>query len=232
MKAAKKDTVAAKKALGEVKYSTAEEKKANKDKYEAAAKALGEAVDKDSGKTTYKDLVAAQKAVVDSKAAMEAFYCDAAKLDFPLFTEKDCTKAVTKDGQKLPAGFDVAVTSGQADAAKACVKTGADKGTKSVKVLCELKAGKASITVASFSDVACANAVQKDSKDVSSTIAEGTCSANDATPSTWIKVGPKAAAAEEGMGVGMIILIVVICVVVCAALYFVKTKFFPGNKGE
>jgi hypothetical protein len=104
-------------------------------------------------------------------------------------------------------------------------------GIKSVKVTCELVSGKASITVASFTDEKC-TAAAKDKKkaDVTETIVEGTCAANAAVPTTFVKVGP-AAAAGEGMGTGMIILIVVICVVVCAAGYFVKTKYF-GAKAE
>lgn len=212
--------------------ATAEEKKAHAEKLAPLTKALGEAVDTASKKTAYADLVKAKEAVVAAKAAVEGFYCDAAKLDFPLFTEDKCTKAVTGDAQKLPKGFTEAVTSGLKDATKACVATGADKGTKSVHVTCEMVSGKASITVASFSDDKCKTAVEdKAKKPVTETIVEGTCAANPATPTTWVKVGP-AADAAEGMSVGMIILIVVICVVVCAALYFVKTKYFPGKGGE
>lgn len=211
--------------------ATDAEKKAHAEKLAPLNKAVGEAVDTASKKTTYADLVKATDAVTAAKATVEGFYCDAAKLDFPLFTDDKCTKAVTGDAQKLPTGFDVAVTSGLKDAKKACVATGADKGTKSVKVTCELVAGKASITVASFTDDKCATpAKDKKKADVTETIVEGTCAANAATPTTFVKVGPKAAAAE-GMGTGMIILIVVICVVVCAAGYFVKTKYF-GAKAE
>lgn len=229
-----KAVVAAQKAVTDVPGLKAGATDEDKKKYAATLaplqKVLGEAVDTASSKTAYADLVKAKEAVVAAKAAVEGFYCDAAKLEFPLFTDDKCAKAVTGDAQKLPAGFTDAVTSGLKDAKKACVATGADKGTKSVKVTCELVSGKASITVASFSDDKCASAVQKDSKDVTATLAEGTCAANPATPTTFVKVGPKAAAAEEGMGVGTIVIIIVAVLAVCGIGYLVKTKYMGEKK--
>lgn len=208
--------------------ATKEELAKYKEEQGKLAAAYGEAVDTASKKKTWADVVAAKDAETKAEAAVAGFYCDASKLAFPLFTEKDCTKAAT-GAQKLPEGFVDAATGAPKAGAKACVKTGSDKGTKSVKVACEMKDSKATVTVTSYTDDACADEL---AKDATATLTEGTCAANPAVPTTWIKIGPKAApAAEEGGGVGLYILIVVIVVVVCAALYFVKTKYF-GAKAE
>lgn len=227
-----KDVKAAKEALDKLvlkKDATDAEKKKYAEDKAPLYKAWGEAVDKAAKGTKFADLEKATAAVTAAKAAVEGFYCDASKLEFPLFTEKDCTKAATGDAQKLPAGFTDAVTEGLKTPAKACVKTTAVKDVKSIKVTCELKDKKAAVTVAAFKDDACATAADK---PATATLTEGTCAENTAVPTTWVKIGPKAAAAaEEGGGVGMYILIVVVVLVVCVAGYFIKTKYF-GPKGE
>lgn len=215
----------AKEALDKITVPGAKATDEEKKKYTDAAEAYGKAVDTASKKTTWADVGTAKTAAAEAEKAVEGFYCPSTTT-FLVFTEKACEKAAT-GAQKLPEGFVAAATGAPKTGAKACVKTGADKGTKSVKPTCELKDGKASVTVTSYSDDACATEL---TKDPTATLVEGTCAANPALPTTWLKIGA-APAAEEGGGVGLYILIVVIVVVVCAALYFVKTKYF-GAKAE